>query len=685
MSITVTVWMLAGWCAALAALALALHLRRSRDAARAEARALAARLERSADEAWEQREAAERLRGFLDAQDDPILRRDGEGRIVFANEAWAALAGAAPQMLIGTTTTLKVEAATGAHLRPDGSRAHDQLVMTPAGPRWIAWREVDVRDPVTGRTAVQAVGRDVTERAAVEHALEEARDQAQAASRAKSRFLAMMSHEIRTPLSGMLGMADLLLDSPLRPDQLTYVKAVRTSGDALLSLIDEILDLSKIEAGRLDLKTEPFDLYRLVEDMVELLSPRAQAKGIEIAADIGADVAPLRLGDAPRLRQVLLNLAGNAIKFTETGGITIRVTQAVGGGLNVAVIDTGIGISDEARRRIFEEFEQADAGTARRYGGTGLGLAISRLIVQRMGGLISVESAEGAGSTFRFAVDIPAAPDQPAPAATPAATPALAGMRIVVASPGRIEPALIAHRLRGWGAQVTEAAHAEAVMAALAAGADILLADRDIAGAVALPPGITAIVLLTPATRHELGQWQARGFARYLVRPVRAASLAAVLGAPVVPVLTAPGAELVPEALPGGLAVLVAEDDPVNALLARALLTRLGHAVTLVGDGAAAVAAWQAAATGGRGFDLVLMDMRMPGMDGLAAAARIRRMEADAGWSETPVHALTANIGEDDRLACQAAGMNGFLAKPLDREQLARLLEETPARLMASA
>src|SRR5262249_6999946 len=377
-----------------------------------ELRALRGRAEELADRNWELKESQERARGFLEAQGDLIVRRDGHGRITYANDAFCAPAGRARDALIGTTYQPEVIEQGATALAGDGTRSHDQKIATAEGARWIAWREVTVR---TGQGAeVQSVGRDVTDRAQAERALAGARDQAEAASRAKSRFLAMVSHEIRTPLNGILGMSDLLLDTALTPEQLTYVRAVKSSGATLLALIEQILDFSKIEAGRLDLEAQPFDLHALVEETVELIAPRAQAKDLAVASYVADDVPRQVVGDAARLRQVLLNLAGNAVKFTDQGGLSIVVER--GARLDeiiIAVRDTGIGIAPAEQERIFHEFEQADRSAARTFLGTGLGLAISRRIIERMAGEIGVESAPGAGATFRVTVVLPPAPNSP--------------------------------------------------------------------------------------------------------------------------------------------------------------------------------------------------------------------------------------------------------------------------------
>ena len=373
------------------------------------------RIEDLSDRNWELKEAEERTRGFLAAQGDVIVRRDGDGRITYVNDAFCALAGRARDALLGTALALPVLEQGETVVLGDGTRIHDQQIAGSAGARWIAWREVHVRAGTQAGAEVQSVGRDVTDRVEAERALADARDQAEAANRAKSRFLAMVSHEIRTPLNGILGMADLLLDTALTPEQTTYAKAVKTSGDTLLSLIEEILDFSKIEAGRLDLEARPFDLPALVEETVELIAPRAQAKQLEIASYVEDALPRHVLGDAARLRQVLLNLAGNAIKFTDKGGVAIVVEPGSGPNeIAFLVRDTGIGIAPDEQDRIFREFEQADGGAARKFAGTGLGLAISKRIVERMGGRIAVDSTPGAGATFHVTVALP-------PPAAPAA------------------------------------------------------------------------------------------------------------------------------------------------------------------------------------------------------------------------------------------------------------------------
>jgi PAS domain S-box-containing protein len=665
-------------CVALATFSVRLRLLRKK------MRKVALHNEALADRNWELQEAEQRARRLFESQGDLIVLRDAEGRITYANDAYCELAQRPRDALIGTRFSLEVLEQGDTALEPNGTRVHDQQVSGPLGPRWIAWREGFVRNDAGGPAEMQSVGRDVTDRTESERALAEARDQADAASRAKSRFLAMASHEIRTPLNGIIGMSGLLMDTPLTPEQTTYVKAVKTSGDALLSLIEELLDYSKIEAGKIDLEHRPFALSGMIEDITELLAPRAEAKKIEIAAYVDERLPMHVIGDAARLRQVLLNLAGNAIKFTSTGGVALIVEPGIWPNeISFLVRDTGIGIPPEARERIFREFEQADDKIARSYGGTGLGLSISDRIVKRMGGRITLESQPGAGSTFEVSIPLTAADGEQ----TSFAVPDLSGQSIMLVSPQSIEASLTSRRLQRWGghtcmvsdADVAEVLLPERPWHAVLIDHALGLADIERIGEAARLHATQRIVMFTPATRQELQPSATSALTGYLVKPLRAASLAARLTT--APEVTAPSLEpaIDPIETPvarsaRGLSILVAEDNQINALLIRSLLGRLGHDTVITTNGAEALESWLSAKAAGTPYDLVLMDIQMPQLNGIETTKRMRILESGEPGSRTPILALTANTLVEDRYACFEAGMDGFLIKPLDREKLAEAL-----------
>ncbi|WP_460448172.1 ATP-binding protein [Alsobacter sp. SYSU BS001988] len=662
-----------------AALLLRDHFRISAHAA-----ALEAENEGLQDTVWELRESEDRYRNLIEGQDDLILRRDQSGRLTYVNAAFVILANRSRDDLLDTTFQIPAIETSGDRRDPDGSRSYDQQIETVRGPRWISWLETPVRS-AHGDTEIQSVGRDITDRRAAEAALAEERAKAEAASEAKSRFLATVSHEIRTPLNGVLGMADLLAGTRLDPEQTTYVRAVKTSGEALLSIIDEILDFSKIEAGKLELACEPFDLASLVEGAVELLAPRAQGKGIEIAGFVAADLRRTVMGDAARLRQVLTNLAGNAVKFTDQGGVGVSVERTPDGRIAFCVTDTGIGIPADRLARIFEEFEQVDGSASSRHGGTGLGLAISRRLVAGMGGELSVASEPGRGSAFSFTLDL----EEAAPGIAGDASPRCDGRTALVVSRSPFEGPYMVRRLQELGFRAHATGTTAGAIVRLNDGGyvpDLLVIDGAVGeedartlAALAKRSGVEKrLVLLSPFERRSFGPPSAAGFDGYLVKPVRARSLSSRLtpseDAAVPGVAAAGAAQGVHGAVAAGMKVLLAEDNDINALLATRLMQKMGASVTWAKNGVEAVQCFSAASTTPQErFDLVLMDVRMPGLDGHEAARRIRETEAALDLPRTRIVALTANVFEEDRRLALASGMDATVAKPLD-----------PAALIAS-
>lgn len=676
--------LLAGALAAavIAGAAVLANLVSSREAERRRAARLHDAVEELTDKVWELAESEARHRDMITAQGDLILRRGANGHVIFANEAYAALAGVSSELLVDALTPLAVLETGPEATDTSGARARDERVETVAGPRWIAWRHAPVRgrDGAFGETL--SVGRDITERKQTEAALAAAREKAEAANRAKSRFLATVSHEIRTPLNGIMGMADLLADTKLTPEQRAYVDAVNASGRQLLALIEEVLDFSKIEAGRIELDPAPFDLAPLVESVAELLAPRAHTKGLDIVTALAPDLPRRIVGDATRLRQVVFNLAGNAVKFADRGGVAITAATR-GDILELSVRDTGPGIAPEDLERIFREFEQGETTASRHHAGTGLGLAISRRIADAMGGELRATSAVGNGATFTLAIPLLSAEEAPKPER-------LDGQDVLIVSGSGVEPAVLAARLVARGAKVTRAKDPTAIDGQ--ARHDTVLIDHRL-GEAAIQETLSRlagrvnrfVLVVTPAARGEVATWRQRGVNGWLVSPVREASLlmqcrAGEAGAATGDPLTDASKRKRETAAPvRSLRVLLAEDNEINALLARTLLTKLGHRPIWVTNGEAAVAA---ALDKSDPVDLVFMDMRMPDMDGLTAARQIRAHET----GRLPIVALTANAFVEDREAALAAGMDGFLTKPLDREKLVEVLvplqpAEKPAKV----
>ena len=670
------------------------------------------------DMQWELRDNEARYRDLLDSQQDVILRRNAEGRLIFVNRSFCRVFGIEASDVLGTQfqpRRLGGQSSSDNVLEVGGRRRRYLLeIETAQGPRWFAWEDYFIE----GEQETQSVGRDVTEQHTAEVALQEARDQSEAANRAKSRFLAVMSHEIRTPMNGIMGMTSLLIDTELNPEQGTYARAIDQSAKTLLSLIDEILDFSKIEAGRLELTGAPLSIDDLVQGVVELLAPRAHDKGLEIGWFIDPALPRHFIGDETRLRQILMNLVGNAVKFTESGGVTVEVHPAASGpgdtpidaeapvGLEVTVRDTGIGLTEVDKARIFGEFVQADTTPARRFGGTGLGLAISKRLALAMGGDIRVESEIGQGAAFSVCIELGQVKDSAR--VFDEWSGAGRRQRVLVATAKSIEGRLLLQSLEAAGHLVDVAEAGRDGIEALIASDDVgsydsVIVDADVGAALAGRlldatgagpngrPLAGGLVLIEVGQRGLLKEFRRVGFDSYLIRPLRPSSLLVQLrsrhktqGNLIHSSDPAAGsaAGLAQSSLPQvGRRILLAEDNDINALLGSRMLELLGAKVVRVRNGREAVAAIAASVQAGEaGFDLVLMDVQMPEMDGLTATREVHKLFGAEGAAAQPVIrppiiALTANAFAEDRQACLNAGMDDYLAKPFDRSNLSALLE----------
>ena len=680
----------------------------------------------TAAEELQEREAL--LRTILESTADGLLVANDDGKLIHSNtrfnEIWRI-----PEDLQGTEDDLKlygvvidqvddpeVFSSKVMHLFQSMEEMTDTIqcrdgrvierfsspLVRDGNLRGRVWSFRDITERKRAEDSIRRAKEDTEEanrqlEQAIEHASRMAKE-AEIANKAKSEFLANMSHEIRTPMNGVIGMTGLLLESDLTAEHYEYAQTIRTSADSLLSIINDVLDFSKIEAGHMDLEILDFDLRTTVEDVTDMLAVRAHDKGLELSCLVYPDVPALVCGDPGRLRQILINLTGNAIKFTEQGEVFIRVTREQETDRDVtvrfSVTDTGIGIPEDHENFLFKSFTQADASITRKYGGTGLGLAISKQLAELMGGRMGVESEEGAGSTFWFTLVLG---KQPEDRKTEVVIPEdIRGQRILIVDDHATNRLVLRELLRSWDCRFEEAENGEQALERLRealAETDpfrIALVDMQmpvmdgatLGGKIKADPDLnpTRLVMLTSAgMRGDASRLKAIGFSAYLNKPVKKShlydSLATVLGIPSTPsrerstpIITRYGLE---EAKKRRVRILVAEDNVVNQKVALHILQKLGYRADAVADGREAVMALETIP-----YDLVLMDVQMPQMDGFEATGVIRDPASRVRNHHIPVIAMTAHAMKGDREKCLEAGMDDYVSKPVTALALNEILEK---------
>jgi PAS domain S-box-containing protein len=657
----------------------------------------------------QRRQTEERYRAFLNNIPGIAMVKDKENRLTYVNEPFLKHYQTTLEAIIGKSFDDRFPPEIAEKIRQTELDVlktkrciQSEATIPGAGGtlyHWLSFKfplEEPNGDPLVGTVAI-----NITDRKKAEVDLREAKEMAEAGSRAKSEFLANMSHEIRTPLNGIIGMTDLTLGTELTAEQHEYLQIAKLSADSLLTVINDILDFSKIEAGKIDLEAIDFDLRELVEMTLKTLVFRAEDKNLELLCDVSPDVPAGIRGDSTRLRQVIVNLVGNAIKFTENGEVQLKVATASKPGKDPALLftvsDTGMGISPDKQKSIFEPFTQADSSTTRRYGGTGLGLSISVRLVRMMGGTMWVESELGAGTSFHF--QLPLVPALEPVRKSPKPPPDLSsGLKVLVVDDNATNRKILQDMLINWGMVPKLAESGTLAIAELRAAAtskekygliisDVLMPDLDGFEFVELGRregllNTAKIMLLTSAgSRGDRSRCEELGIAAFVTKPVRQSELYDVIsrlldtGAELDlnPLTTA--SELATSPNPGALLrILVAEDNAVNQKLVARLLEKRGHSVQIVSSGLAAVSALEREA-----YDLVLMDLQMPEMDGFEATSEIRKRETPAGI-HTPIVALTAHAMKGDRELCLAAGMDGYLSKPIRAAELDEILDNYTAQ-----
>jgi len=645
-----------------------------------------------AQEALAQKEA--QLRGLVGNIPDRIWLKDMQGVYVLSNPAHLRqyglseedILGKTAQALFGEETARKHEETDAQALSTDGPLTFESTVVNADGTlQHTELVKVAMRDDAGKCIGLLGIARDITQRKAAEATLIAAKEAAEAGERAKAEFLANMSHEIRTPMNAVIGMSDLLLDTPLTATQREFAETIRTSGDALLVLINDILDFSKIESGHLVLEREPVNLAECVESALDLTSGPAMAKGLDLLYWIEDDVPRAVYGDVTRLRQVFINLINNAVKFTQRGEVVVTLSRRNAGGdgdgtpmLHGSVRDTGIGIPADRMGRLFQVFSQVDTSTTRQYGGTGLGLAICRRLITLMGGRIWVESTVGEGSNFQFEIPCQTVPSGPSAWVSRKAA-NLSGRRVLLVDDNATNRHILTLQTSRWGMQPRAASSGSQALAWLDAGErfDMAILDVQMPGMDGytlarelrqrLGPAQLPILVLT--SLGDSGERLAGlGIAQTLTKPVKAQMLfdamSSLYGRPPAPPAAAPAGANEPRlAQQFPLKLLLAEDNAINQRVAALILSGLGYDIEVVDNGQRAIDAVQSALQAGTPFDVVLMDVQMPELDGLEATRRLTALyPAD---SRPWIVAMTANAMEGDRDDCLAAGMDDYLSKPI--------------------
>lgn len=641
----------------------------------------------------------EQLQQLVDSSPVGMFLTDSDNRFIFVNPRWSEITGLSLEETIGRLRSEVIETQHRhgqlADLPTNSIDESEMLFRSEISVPGSPFRTIQVRSksiPGPGGRPAGWVGTmaDVTIEARAEAAMSDARDKAAEASRLKSDFLANISHEIRTPMNGIIGMTDLLLETDLDPGQREFAQSVRGSGDALLSIVDEILDFARLEVGKVAIESSRFNVRTVVDDAVMPLAGEAEDKGLELVVALGNSIPAVVIGDPRRLRQVLTNLIGNAIKFTQIGEVVIRVSSTTSRGeaiVRFEISDTGDGIAPEKVAVIFDPFVQADSSISRKYGGAGLGLSISNELVSLMGGECKVSSSLGVGSTFVFTIRalVEAAALGPASPCTE-----LVGVTVLIVDDSPSQRDVLSEQLTEWGMSVRTAETGNAAIEMLRDAAthgcpfDVALIDQlmpemdglEVTKAVTHDPTLdTRLILMTRLSHEEDATRLESGVSALLCKPIRRDNLMGSL----LTALDMVGTQdlstdvgrprRVLSAEPESARLLLVEDNVINQKVAAAMLSNAGYAVDTVGDGNQAVEAVR-----NERYDAILMDCQMPGMNGFQATAAIRALEGAA--RHTPIIALTAGARPDDRERCFSEGMDGYLPKPLDRETLVALVTQ---------